>query len=277
MLKTNHLAKDNLLKTQEELQTSEIRYRRLFESARDGILILDAVTLKITDVNPYMMEFLGYTRDEFIGREVWQIGIFSDKEENQAAFQELQETGYIRYEHMQLETKSGGCWDVEFVCNVYQEGTRQVIQCNIRDITARKRAEEASKASETKQRQLLERQSMILDAIPPHICLLNSGGDILTVNAAWRQFALKNKYSGKNFGIGTNYLEVCENAAGHRSAGAKQVAEGIRTVLSGKANHFELEYPCHSPQEERRFRLTVVPLQNEKLMGVVVMHLNVKP
>ncbi|MDT4895347.1 MAG: hypothetical protein QOH25_424 [Acidobacteriota bacterium] len=128
--------------TQEGLRTSEIRYRRLFESARDGILILNAVTLKITDVNPFMTELLGYSRAEFLGKELWEIGLFSDKEASQAAFRELQEMGYIRHEDLPLQTKSGESREVEFVCNVYDEDGQQVIQCNIRDIAARKQAEE---------------------------------------------------------------------------------------------------------------------------------------
>ena len=126
----------------EGLLTSEIRYRRLFEAARDGILILNAVTLKITDVNPFMMEFLGYPRDKFLGKELLEIGLFSDKEASEAAFRELQETGYLRYEDLPLQTKHGELREVEFVSNVYREGDHQVIQCNIRDITARKQAEE---------------------------------------------------------------------------------------------------------------------------------------
>jgi PAS domain S-box-containing protein len=134
---------DNLTgPAQEGLRTSEIRYRRLFEAARDGILILHAETLKITDVNPFMTELLGYTRDEFLGKELWEIGLFGDKAASQAAFRELQETGYLRYEDLPLQTWRGERREVEFVSNVYAEGDRQVIQCNIRDITDRKRAEE---------------------------------------------------------------------------------------------------------------------------------------
>ncbi|MDT4898432.1 MAG: hypothetical protein QOH25_3509 [Acidobacteriota bacterium] len=127
---------------QEGLRASEIRYRRLFEAARDGILILSAVTLKITDANPFMTELLGYSSDEFLGKELWEIGLFSDKEASQAAFRELQETGYLRYEDLPLQTKHGERREVEFVSNVYEEDGHQVIQCNIRDITDRKRAEE---------------------------------------------------------------------------------------------------------------------------------------
>ncbi|HEY6120018.1 MAG TPA: histidine kinase dimerization/phospho-acceptor domain-containing protein, partial [Pyrinomonadaceae bacterium] len=124
------------------LRTSEIRYRRLFESARDGILILNAVTLKITDVNPFMTELLDYSRDEFLGKELWEIGLFSDKEASQRAFRELQVNGYLRYEDLPLQSKAGKVRQVEFVSNVYEEDGHQVIQCNIRDITDRKRAEE---------------------------------------------------------------------------------------------------------------------------------------
>ncbi len=123
------------------LQISETRYRRLFEAAQDGILILDAVTGKITDSNPFMTELLSYSREEFVGKELWEIGLLADEEASKAAFIELQTNGYIRYEDRPLDTKSGHRRDIEFVSNVYQEGDRKVIQCNIRDITARRAAE----------------------------------------------------------------------------------------------------------------------------------------
>src|SRR6266550_2982515 len=128
--------------TPEGLRTSEIRYRRVFEAARDGILILDASTLKITDVNPFMTELLCYTHQEFSGKEIWEIGLFKDKEASQAAFQELQKTGYMRHEDLPLVTTDGEVKQVESVSNVYDEDSKQVIQCNIRDITERKLAEE---------------------------------------------------------------------------------------------------------------------------------------
>jgi PAS domain S-box-containing protein len=135
----------NLASPNETLRTSEMRYRRLFESARDGILILNADTLRITDVNPFMFELLNYTRDEFVEKELWEIGVFKDKAASQEAFRELQLTGYLRYENLPLQTKEGKLREVEFVSNVYDEGSHRVIQCNIRDITDRKRAEEERK------------------------------------------------------------------------------------------------------------------------------------
>ena len=127
------------------LQTSEVRYRRLFETAKDGIFILDADTGKILDANPFMSELLDYSQDEFLGKELWEIGLFNDKSENEAAFRELQEHGYIRYDSLPLETKNGKKAEVEFVSNVYQVDGRTVAQCNIRDISERSRLEQELK------------------------------------------------------------------------------------------------------------------------------------
>jgi PAS domain S-box-containing protein len=123
------------------LKFSEVQYRRLFETARDGILILDATTLKIIDANPFMTELLGYAHDEFLGKELWEIGFFGDKRASQAMYRELQEHGYVRYDHLPLETKNGKRAEVEFVSNVYQADHRFVAQCNIRDISERSRME----------------------------------------------------------------------------------------------------------------------------------------
>jgi len=122
------------------LRVSELRYRRLFESAKDGILILDASTGQITDVNPFMVDLLGYTREEYLGKVLWEIGAFKDVAANKSAFLELQHLQYIRYDDLPLTTKDGRQADVEFVSNVYPEGDHDVIQCNIRDISKRKAA-----------------------------------------------------------------------------------------------------------------------------------------
>jgi len=126
---------------EEKLIASEVRYRRLFEAARDGILILDATTGVIVDVNPFLVEMLGSPREEICGKELWELGFFKDIAENKANFLELQEKEYIRYEDLPLEMANGKKLHVEFVSNVYQVNHHKVVQCNIRDITARKRVE----------------------------------------------------------------------------------------------------------------------------------------
>ena len=129
------------LESRAALKASERRFRRLFEAAQDGILLLDPVSRKITDANPFMERLLGYTREELLGKELWQIGLLEDEQAGQAAFRELQNSGYMRYDDLPLQTKDGRAVEVEFVSNLYHEDGRQVIQCNIRDISERKRAE----------------------------------------------------------------------------------------------------------------------------------------
>ena len=100
------------------VKVSEIRYRRLFETAKDGILILDAESAGITDANPFIAELPGYSHADLIGKELWQIGLFKDVDESKAAMRELQENRYIRYEDIPLETKEGRRIDVEFTARI---------------------------------------------------------------------------------------------------------------------------------------------------------------
>lgn len=123
-------------------RTSELRYRRLFETAKDGILILDANSAQIVDVNPFLLDMLGYSKEELIGKELWEIGVFKDAVASKLAFEELRERGYMRYDNLPLETHAGLIRQVEFVSNSYLVGESRVIQCNVRDITERWRAEE---------------------------------------------------------------------------------------------------------------------------------------
>jgi PAS domain S-box-containing protein len=125
------------------LEASELRYRRLFESAKDGILILAAETGEVMDANPFLIEMLGYSHAQFVGKKVWELGFFKDIVANEAKFKELQQTEYVRYDNMALEASSGRRHEVEFISNVYWEDNKKIIQCNIRDITEKKKSEAA--------------------------------------------------------------------------------------------------------------------------------------
>jgi PAS domain S-box-containing protein len=131
-------------------RASELRYRRLFESAKDGILILDADTGKIVDANPYLMTTLGYAYEELIGKELWEIGVFNDIAAARDSFVELRDKGYVRYDDLPLVTRAGVRTEVEFVSNVYLVGDAKVVQCNIRNITERRRGEQELEESNRK-------------------------------------------------------------------------------------------------------------------------------
>jgi PAS domain S-box-containing protein len=141
---------------EKKLTDSELRYRRFFEAARDGILILDAETGMVVDVNQFLIEMLGYSREQFLHKSIWDLGFFKDIIANQAGFKELQEKTYICYDDKPLETFNGLRIEVEFVSFVYQVGNNKVIQCNIRDITERKKAEKLKIESEERYFSLFE-------------------------------------------------------------------------------------------------------------------------
>ena len=148
----------NQKQSKEALKISETRYRRLFETAQDGILILDAETGQISDVNPFLVEILGYSYKDFLGKKLWEIGPFKNIEASKTVFLELQDKGYVRFEDLPLETKDGQPIAVEFVSNVYLVNHHKVIQCNIRDITERKLlAERLQKAHIELERRVDER------------------------------------------------------------------------------------------------------------------------
>ncbi len=158
------------------LRASETRYRRLFEAAQDGILILDASSGEIVDVNPFLTQLLGYSRADMVGRKLWEIGPFEDVSKSKVAFKDLQAHEYLRYEDLPLETRDGRSIAVEFVSNVYVADGQRVIQCNVRDITSRKQVETT-----------LHLQAAALGATVNGIVITDRDGAIVWVNPAFTE------------------------------------------------------------------------------------------
>jgi PAS domain S-box-containing protein len=218
-------------RAEEALRASEIQFRRLFEAAKDGILILDADTGEIKDVNPFLSDLLDFPRADLLGKKLWEIGPLHDALLSKTRFEDLQSKGYVRYEHLPLESRSGKRVEVEFVSNVYSVGQLKVIQCSIRDITERKRAEEQLV-------QLEHRYRGLLDAAPDAMVVVNQGGEIVLLNRqAERQFGYhRDELLGKNMEniISEGFAErlIADALRSTEDALAQQIGSGIE--LTGR-------------------------------------------
>ncbi len=245
-----------------EMRISELRYRRLFESAKDGILILDAVTGMIMDVNPFLIELLGFSRDLFLGKKIWELGFFKDIAANEAKFAELQEKEYVRYEDLPLETADGRRIAVEFVSNVYQESEHKVIQCNIRDVSARKHAEEVIRTSE----QLIDG---ILNSIPASVFWKDRNSVYLGCNAL---FAHDMGFANPKEIIGKDDFQLVRRAQAdsYRSDDRNVIESGISKLL------FE-EGRMSTEGDARTVLTSKVALRNTKgeIFGVLGTYLDI--
>ena len=192
----------------------ETRYRRLFETAQDGILILDVESGEITDVNPFLLKMLGYSYEELLGKKLWKIESFKDIVTNQTSFRKFIQKEYIHYEDLSLKTKDGQHKDVEFISNTYLVGHKQVIQCNIRDITEHKWTEET-----------LKKQSSVVEQTADNVVITDREGVIEYVNPAFEQLTgySQEEAIGKTPRILKSGLHT-----------AKEYAQLWSTILAGK-------------------------------------------
>jgi two-component system, chemotaxis family, CheB/CheR fusion protein len=128
-------------RTESALRLSEIRFRRLFEATKDGILMLDATSHRITHVNPFVSDLLGHPVEHFVGKELWEIGVLRDQEASDAAMRQLREQGTVRYENLPVRGRDGAVHPVEMIASEYVEADHAVIQCTLRDMADRHRVE----------------------------------------------------------------------------------------------------------------------------------------
>lgn len=144
--------------------------------------------------------------------------------------------------------------------------------CFSRDITQKMKAELALKQSYFEKEQLGKRLSAILNTLPANIALLNSDGDVIDINEAWKNFAAINGFVGNHYGLGSNYITVCENSGDDEG---RKVAAGIAAIVGGLTAEFVHEYSCDSPTAKRWFRMIATALSGKDLQGAVVMHINI--
>jgi PAS domain S-box-containing protein len=191
---------------EDALRVSEIRYRRLFETAHDGVLLMDPATRKITDANPYMTKLLGYSHKEFVGKELFEIGLLKDEGASQEMFRQLKVIHEVRYEDLPLESQGGRHQEVEVVANLYWENSRPVIQCNIRDITERKQAEDTLRRNEAL-------FSALIEQVPIGVYVVGPGFHLRQANPP----ALK-AFGNIDHPIGMDFAEIVRNLWPKRTA-----------------------------------------------------------
>ncbi|HMD68878.1 MAG TPA: PAS domain S-box protein, partial [Chitinivibrionales bacterium] len=237
--KVNRVLEDDIVerkRAEEALKASEIRYRRLFEAAKDGILILDAETGMILKVNPFLIKMLGYSREQFMGKTIWELGLLKDIIANKENFLELQQKEYIRYVDLPLETADGRRIDVEFVSNVYLVDNMKVIQCNIRDITEwlsqRKQAEAALRESEARYRILFEQAADIIlqmEIMPEGMPLIRNVNSATLRLLGYERDELINQP--------VSFINVASDAS-------QTISERRQYVLAGPGKVFESRHRC---------------------------------
>ncbi|MDP2025910.1 EAL domain-containing protein [Sulfuriferula sp.] len=209
----------------EALRASESRYRRLFETAQDGILLLNADTAQIEDVNPCLIDLLGYSHAEFLGKKLWEVGPFADRAESKDLFAALQTTGYVRYDDLPLKTKAGARIEVEFVSNTYDSAGIKLIQCNIRDITGRKKAEQTLRTSE-------ERLKTVFVQAPLGIALIDSlTGHIYEANPRFAEIAGRSMEEMVNI----DWLQITH------PDDVQADLDNMALLNAGKINRFQME------------------------------------
>jgi PAS domain S-box-containing protein len=225
--------------TAQRLKDSEVKYRRLFEAAQDGILILNGDTGHIIDANPFITDLLGYTRTEVVGKHLWEIGAFKDIDASKIAYTELQQKNHIRYNYLPLETKNKRLIDIEFVSNAYQVDGSRIIQCNIRDVTEHMKLnlllQQKSEQSEKRYHSLFDNMlngfaycRMLFDGDQPQDFIY------LDVNGSFeKQIGLKNVVGKK----------VSEVIPGLKESSPELFETYARVALTGQSERFEFYVP----------------------------------
>lgn len=265
------------------LHESEEKFHTLLENSRDVIYEFKIREKRYTYVSSSSVELFGIKPEIFIRQKSGVLLGIIVKEDKKRVKEHLRKvfskrgrgrkSFYIEY-RIQNDSNDHK-WIADNHTIVYnKQGQPESIIGNITEITFRKNAQEELLKSYELQKGYLELLSSMQDALPANLAMLDKNGNIIAINESWRKFAKDNRLKLVNSAIGCNYLSVCRNAKGEFSDDAHKAARGISKVLRGELKQFQLEYPCHSPEEQRWFRLLVTPIGKTKPTGAVVMHIN---
>ena len=252
--------------TAQRLKDSELKYRRLFEAAQDGILILNGDTGHIIDANPFVTDLLGYTRTELLGKHLWEIGAFKDIDASKIAYAELQQKNYIRYNYLPLETKDKRLIDVEFVSNAYQVDGSRIIQCNIRDVTEHTKLDLLLRQ---KGEQSEEKHRILFETMVQGVVYQDANGKIIAANpAAERILGLTIDQMMGRTSVDARWRAIHEDGTEfpgetHPAMVALQTGKPVMNTVMGVFNPAEERYhwilinaiPQFKPGEDRPYQV----------------------
>jgi two-component system NtrC family sensor kinase len=229
------------------------------------------------EVNSALANMLGYEATELCGKNFVELTHPQDRAESIKAVELLRSGNPVgRVEKRYLKKDGSVLWaDVNLAALRNAEGEITNFVVHIMDISERKRIEAKLARDEQALRNSERFARSTVDALSAHIAILDESGTIITVNGAWRAFALANPPVSANVNEGANYFAVCDTAVGHDSEGAAAFAAGIRSVLRGEMDIFEQEYPCSSPQEVRWFLGRVTRFPEAGDCRAVVAHVDI--
>jgi len=279
---THYIAvKEDITERRRAAEALRLAEKQLEENGRQQKAILDNISdpawLRgrkghFLMVNRAWCEFAGMEAMQAVGKTVAEVGMYPPgvAAQLQAEDEQVMSSGKPSRQEVQLTfPDTGTVWfETSKAALIDERGIVYGLVGIARNISAHKQDKLA----------LLESQRFLqsaLNALSAHIAILDQHGLIIEVNAAWNQFARQNNFLGGDYGIGANYLSLCESATGVCAAEAPAVAEGIRDIMGGRCAEFQLEYPCHSPQEQRWFVVRVTRFAGDGPVRVVIAHENI--
>jgi len=263
----------------ERLHRISSELRTTLDNITEGFFTLTR-DWRFSYINSEAVRHMERSHDELLGQNIWELfpelgyGVVAE------AYQEVLRSG----KPARINEYFYPPLDAWFDIRIYP--TRNGLAVFFTDVSERREMLEKLRQQEADLRQshdqlaaMLDTRQVLVNSLPAHIALLSADGTIIDVNEHWRRFGRENDFRDEQFGVGTNYLDVCGQVSGQEKSDAIQFAEGLRGVLAGSRQSFSLEYPCHSPSVERWFRGTVNRLsegdESHADLGAVVMHVDI--
>ncbi|MGZ8241889.1 MAG: PAS domain S-box protein, partial [Methylobacter sp.] len=266
-------AEESLRHVNAALQKNIAQTQLLLDSALDGIISMDH-NGNIIGWNSQAEHVFGYSSEQVLGREMAELIVppaYREKHRQGVSHFMTPDASCIVGKRLEITGLRADAseFPIELTVGALEQEGGCFFSAFVRDISERKQMEQKLRDSDAF-------NVSILNSLTSHIAVLDAQGVIIAINKAWQQFAKENgaPESSQDM-LRVNYIDVCKNASNQPYCDeANSAIAGIAAVLAGERESFRLEYPCHSPTQQRWFQMTVVPLQGSR-RGVVIQHLNI--